>query len=175
MKKSKITGLPAEVKKWLDTALVDGNFSDYTALSEAIKAKGYDISKSSIHRYGSQFEERLSALKLITEQARVIVSQNPDDDDALNQALIKLTQEKLFGVLMSIDVDPAKIDIAELTRSIAGLGKTSLSAKKHAMQARREAKIEAANAAVKTGEKLGLSAEQLQEIRESIYAILPEK
>ena len=37
--RSKIAALPPEVKAWLDSALVDGNFSDYEALARQVEQK----------------------------------------------------------------------------------------------------------------------------------------
>ena len=109
-KKSTVETLPKEVKEWLDRALVESNFSGYKLLAGEMKARGYEISKSAIHRYGQDFEERLKTLKMVTEQARAVVQAAPDEDGAVNDALVRLTQEKLFGVLMEIEVDPAQID-----------------------------------------------------------------
>ena len=105
-KKSTVETLPKEVKEWLDRALVESNFSGYKLLAGEMKARGYEISKSAIHRYGQDFEDRLKTLKMVTEQARAVVQAAPDEDGAVNDALVRLTQEKLFGVLMEIEVDP---------------------------------------------------------------------
>lgn len=47
-KRSTVKQLPQTVKDWLDAALVENNFSDYSALEEALKARGYDISRSAV-------------------------------------------------------------------------------------------------------------------------------
>ncbi|HQB82745.1 MAG TPA: DUF3486 family protein, partial [Candidatus Rifleibacterium sp.] len=51
--RSAVTTLPTEVKEWLDKCLVESDFSGYEALSAALAEKGFQISKSSLHRYGS--------------------------------------------------------------------------------------------------------------------------
>lgn len=56
-KRSKVAALPKAVKEWLDAALVEGNFSGYEQLEAELKARGHDIGKSSLHRYGSAFEQ----------------------------------------------------------------------------------------------------------------------
>ena len=105
-RRSKILALPAAVKKWLDGALIDGNFSGYEELAAELKGRGFDISKSGLHRYGSSFDDRLRALKLVTEQAKAVVQAAPDEEDAVTEALVRLTQEKLFTVVMDLNVDP---------------------------------------------------------------------
>ncbi len=89
-KRSKIATLPPAVKGWLDTALVEGNFSGYELLEAELRTRGFAIGKSSIHRYGSAFEQKLSMLKLDSEQAGAIVTAAPDDEGAVNEALMRL-------------------------------------------------------------------------------------
>jgi hypothetical protein len=128
--RSKVEGLPKAVKEWLDRALVEGNFAGYEALSAELKARGHGISKTGLHRYGQAFEERLQALKLVTEQARAVVAAAPDEDDAVNQALVRITQEKLFSLMMDLEIDPKTVDIAKITKSIADLARSSINVKK---------------------------------------------
>ena len=128
--RSKVQALPKAVKQWLDAALVEGNFSGYELLSAELKGRGHSISKTGLHRYGQAFEERLSALKLVTEQARAVVAAAPDEDDAMNQALVRITQEKLFTLMMDLEIDPKTVDIAKITKSIADLARSSINVKK---------------------------------------------
>lgn len=71
-KRSTVKNLPQVVKDWLDAALVENNFSGYRELEEALKARGYDISKSAVHRYGQKLEQRLASIKASAEAAKVI-------------------------------------------------------------------------------------------------------
>lgn len=168
--RSKVHDLPAAVKQWLDDALVEGNFSGYEALAEELKSRGCEVSKSSLHRYGQQFEERLAALKLATEQARAVVAASPDDDDAMNQALIRVTQEKLFTLMMAMQIDPKTVDIAKITRSIADLARSSTDAKKYAREVREKAKA-AAEEVANTVKSAGLTDEAAEAIRAKILGI----
>ena len=72
----------------------------------------------------------VSALKLVTEQARAVVAAAPDEDDAMNQALVRITQEKLFTLMMDLEIDPKTVDIAKITKSIADLARSSINVKK---------------------------------------------
>lgn len=168
-----IEGLPGDVKGWLDASLVDGNFSGYEALAAELKTRGYEISKSAVHRYGQEFEERLKALRLVTEQARAVVEHSPDDEDAVTQALVRLTQEKLFSVLMDMQVDPEKVNLSGITRSIAELARSSVTVKKWAQEAR--AKIAAKMTELEGQAKAGkgrLDPETLRIVREQIYGLV---
>lgn len=174
--RSKVEQLPAEIKQWLDARLVDDGFSGYETLEDEInrrlEAAGADfrIGKSSLHRYGSDFEDRLKSLKMVTQQAKAVVTGSADDEDAVSQALIRLTQEKLFNVVLNAQVDPEKMDLAKMTRAIADLSRASITNKKFAA----EVKTRAAAAAEEVGKvvkQAGLSAETADQIRRQILGI----
>lgn len=169
-KKSTVETLPKEVKEWLDRALVESNFSGYKLLAEEMKARGYEISKSAIHRYGQDFEDRLKTLKMVTEQARAVVQAAPDEDGAVNDALVRLTQEKLFSVLMEIEVDPENVDLAKLARAVAELGKASVLQKRWLSEVRAKAEAAAANVE-KIAKKGGLSSDSVEQLRREILGI----
>lgn len=166
--RSKISGLPPAVKAWLDAALVEGNFSGYELLEADLKARGYDIGKSSIHRYGSAFEQKLATLKLASEQAKAVVKATGDDEGAVSEALMLMVQEHLFNLLNSSDRDA--IDLPKVARAVADLGRTTVTQKKWQADVRAKAAA-AADAAEKIAKKGGLSAASVAEIRRSILGI----
>lgn len=168
--RSKVHALPKAVKQWLDGALVEGNFAGYEGLADELKGRGYDVSKTSIHRYGQAFEERLATLRLVTEQAKAVVEASPDDDDAVNQALIRVTQEKLFTVMMDLKIDPRSVDIAKITRSIADLSRSSTASKEYANKVKLRAK-EAAKDIAAVAKKAGLTDEAVYEIKKRILGV----
>ncbi|MDO8769544.1 MAG: DUF3486 family protein [Burkholderiaceae bacterium] len=168
--RSKVHALPKAVKQWLDTALVEGNFAGYEGLAEELKERGFDVSKTSVHRYGQAFEERLATLRLVTEQAKAVVEASPDDDDAVNQALIRVTQEKLFTVMMDLKIDPKQVDIAKITRSIADLSRSSTASKEYANKVKLRAK-EAAKDIAAVAKKAGLTDEAVNEIKKRILGV----
>lgn len=99
-RRSKVLTLPAEVKAWLDAALVEGNFTGYQLLAEELKARGCNVSKSSLQRYGEPFQQMMAKVKLSGEQAAALMSEAGDDKGAMNDALIRMIQQKTFEVLM---------------------------------------------------------------------------
>lgn len=167
-KRSKIATLPTAVKSWLDTALVEGNFSGYEQLEAELKSRGFDIGKSSIHRYGSAFEQKLAHLKLASEQAKAVVNATGDDEGAVSEALMLMVQEHLFNLLNSSDRD--SIDLPKVARAVADLGRTTVTQKKWQTEVRARASA-AADAAEKIAKKGGLSAASVDEIRRSILGI----
>ena len=158
-RRSAVQTLPKSVKEWLDRALAENGFAGYQLLADELKERGYDISKSAVHRYGQQFEERLANLKLASEQARAIVDAAPDSENTMNDALMRLVQERLFGVLQDIEIDPRKINIGSLAKSIAELGRASVTQKKWMAEAREQARREAREEMVKRIADLGTAAD----------------
>ncbi len=165
--RTKVEALPAEVKAWLDKALVEGNFSGYEQLEDELKARGHTIGKSSLHRYGSAFEQKLASLKMASEQAKAVVTAAPDEEGAVNEALMRLVQEHLFNLLMA---DGGKMDLPKVARAVAELGKASVTQAKWRAEVRAKAEA-AAEAAARIGRKGGLSEDSVAEIRRKILGI----
>lgn len=174
--RSKVEQLPAEIKQWLDASLVAGGFAGYDLLEDEINRRlveagaQFKIGKSSIHRYGAAFEDRLKSLKMVSEQAKAVISGSQDDEDAVSQALIRMTQEKLFNVVMEMQVDPDSLNLAKLTRAIADLSRASITNKKFAAEVKSRATA-AAEEVGKVVKQAGLSAETADQIRRQILGI----
>lgn len=175
-KRSKILELPEDIKTDLDRKLIANGFGGYVALAEWLQEQGYAISKSSVHSYGQKFEERLGALKVATQQARAIVESAPDQEGAMSEALLRLTQEKLFGVLLEYQGKPDKeISLPALSKAIAELNRSSVTTKKYAADVRE--KLEAKFAALEKessdkGGKRKIDADTLRIVREEIYGVV---
>lgn len=171
-KRSKVDALPPELKEWLDAELVKRGFADYVQLAADLQAKGAEVSKSGLHRYGSKFEQRMAQLKASTEQAKAVVAASPDDEGAMNEALIRLTQDKLFGVLVELDVDPETVSLPKLTKSIADLARSSIGQKRWAAEvkaAARQELLEEQRAKLEAmPNKGGVTAETKAAIREAL-------
>lgn len=169
--RSKISKLPNPVKDWLDKALAGNGFGDYELLAAELKERGYDISKSAIHRYGQDFENRLGALRMASEQAKAIVQSSNDDEGAVSEALMRLVQEKLFQVMLEFKVDPDKpLNIASAAKAVAELARATVSQKKWQAEVRAKAVV-AADAVEAIAKKGGLSAEAMDQIRRGILGI----
>lgn len=141
--RSKVYKLPPELKEWLDAELVRRGFGDYVQLAADLKARGADISKSTLHRYGAPFERQLARVKMATEQAIALVDATPDDEDKLASAVIRVTQEKILNALMEVDLDPESVDINKLFRNAAEIGRASATNKRASREARAAIREEA--------------------------------
>ena len=141
--RSKVHTLPPELKEWLDAELVKRGFGDYIQLAADLKARGADVSKSALQRYGSPFEQRMAQLKMASEQARALVDAAPDEEDKLGSAVVRMTQEKIFTLLMDLEIDAKDVDVNKLFKNAAEIGKASVAHKRFGMEARAAAKEEA--------------------------------
>lgn len=178
--RSKVLTLPPELKEWLDAQLIRGGFSDYVQLAADLKARGESVSKSALHRYGSQFEKRMAQLKMSNEQARALVDASPDDEDKLGAAVIRLTQDRIFQLLVDLEIDPDSVDVNKLFKNAAEIGKASVTQKKFTMEARAAIEVaarkkafeEAAEKASDTAKLQGLSVEGTKALRAAIMDAL---
>lgn len=168
--RSKISRLPAQVKDWLDRSLVEGNFSGYELLEAELKSRGFDIGKSAIHRYGQEFEDKLAAIRIATEQARAITDAIPDDAGAMNDALIRLVQQKAFDTLVKMEEGASIKDIGLM---VARLSNASVKQKQWQAEARGKisAKMDELEGEAKTG-KGKFDLETLRRVREELYGIV---
>lgn len=167
--RSKVSQLPKSVKDWLDKSLIEGGFADYELLAEELKTRGYALSKSAIHRYGQDFENRLGALRMASEQAKAIVQSSPDDEGAVSEALMRLVQEKIFQVLVATDSN--SVDIPKISKAVAELTRATVSQKKWQTEVRAKAAVIADDVEA-IARKGGLSPEAMDQIRKGILGIV---
>jgi phosphohistidine phosphatase SixA len=172
-KRSAVTQLPDDVKEDLNRKLIKNGFADYQGLADWLTEQGFGISKSSIHRYGQEFESRLSAIQVATEQAKAIASAAGDEEGAMNDALIRLVQERAFDVLINLQSDNpdefAKI-FPKMGVMVARLSRASVAQKKWQAEARKKAR-EAARKVSKVLKNRGLSEDAADAIRKDILGI----
>jgi hypothetical protein len=177
-RKTTIGDLPPEVRRWLEQALSENNFTGYQQLESILRGKGYAISKSAIHRYGQKMERRFEAIRASTEAARMLTEGAPDDQDARSEGIIALVQSELFGAITDLlEAGSDEVSTAErigllsgAAKNIATLARASVNQKKFRMEI--QAKVEAAAVAVeKIARKGGLSAASADLLRQEILGI----
>lgn len=180
-KREAVGMLPDDVRSWLDKSLIQGNFSGYELLENALRERGFQISKSAIHRYGKKFERRLAAIKASTEAARMLTEGAADDQDARSEAVIALVQSELFETIVNLqeasdeDLDP--VDrlglMSKAAKNIATLSRASVNLKQYQAKVRAEdaAKLAKLEGEAKTG-KNALDLDTIKRIREELYGIV---
>lgn len=181
-RRSKIAQLPPQLKEWLDEALLRSNFSAYEQLAAELKARGAelglsaDVSKSGLHRYGSNLEKRLAAIKASTEAARLIANSAPDDADQRSAAVISLIQTEVFDVLVALQdldgADPMKRAklLATIAKNVATLSRASVGQKKHELEVRARTQA-VADKVARLAKKGGMSGATVESIKREILGI----
>jgi RNA polymerase-interacting CarD/CdnL/TRCF family regulator len=189
----KIHELPDDLKNELDRRLAEGTFRSHYVLSEWLGRNGYQISHQAINQYGRKFDLRLEAIRLATEQARIVCAQFKDDDVDMQTALLRLVQTRLFEVLSAINEqkktakakrsqkrgedqceDPgeekiATVNITALARCVSGLARAESENRKWAEHAREA--VAAASKKLEAAREKGLSPQAADQIRAVLMEI----
>lgn len=147
MKRAKIDQMPKEVRDWLDAALIETNFSGYTALTEELNRRGYQISRSSTHRYGSEVERRLAAASATAQAMRLMGKATEDKDDSRTGGLMGLLQTEIYKSLLAMKEledtegeDPVKRaeTLSKISKNASAMVRAELELKKHQKEADAE-------------------------------------
>lgn len=136
-RESSIDQLSNDDKAWLDKRFMDQGFCGYEEIAKILQERGYDISKSSVHRYGQKVEQKLAAVQASTQAAMMIADAAPDDSDMRSSAVLSLVQTELFNALIALqesenpDADPADriMLMAKAGKGIAEIAKASVNQK----------------------------------------------
>jgi hydrogenase maturation factor HypF (carbamoyltransferase family) len=183
----KIDQLPKDLKSELDRRLADGSFRSTRVLSTWLDKNGYRISHQSLTQYGKKFDRRLDAIRLATEQARIVCAQFKDDEVDMQTALLRLVQTRLFEILAAAHEETevprvkkkkgveqpvekvAPINITVLARSVSGLVRAESENRKWAEKAR--AAVAMATKKLEEARDKGLSKNAAAQIRAVLMEI----
>jgi hypothetical protein len=179
-RRAEIAHLPAEVQQWLDAALSENGFSQFDALSQQLKQRGFSISKSAVGRHSIKLADKLKRIKDLVATARTIESEAEDNQDALSGASIKLMQAEVMELMYCLqdDDDEGKTDNDQRIKLIGTLGKiipeltrASTHQKVFAEKVRKTERERAADIAKTTMKQAGLSDERADWVRAKILGI----
>ena len=107
-KRSAVEMLPDDVRRQLDDEIRKSRFSGYTQHSEWLERQGYEISRSSVHRYGKKLQETVSG----KEKIEIGMEELQAEISALNGKLENLTLKQQAQEHAFLDIRPlAKIFI----------------------------------------------------------------
>jgi len=176
----KIKRMPADLKEKLDKLLSDGTFHSCRQLAKWLGDNGFEISHAAIHKYGQKFERKLDAVRMATEQARIVCEQFKDDDVQMQSALMRLVQTRLFEVLTAANemgqgsaneegVTIAPVSITALARSVSGLVRAESEHRRWAERAR--AGVAEAEKKVDEAQAKGLSKDAAAQIKAVLLEI----
>lgn len=171
---SKVALLPDEVRRALESRLIQGAFSGYESLSDWLEEQGYEISKSVLHKHGQSLKRKLAAIRASTEAARLIAEAAPDEEDRRSEAVMSMVQSDMFAMLVALqeaeDADPQERIklLGNAARAIADLSRASINQKRHA--AAVQAKLDALLTEAQHGQN-ALDIQTLQRIRKEVYGL----
>ena len=158
---------------------IDKGFCGYEEIAAILQERGYNVSKSSVHRYGQKVEQKLAAVQASTQAAMMIADAAPDDSDMRSSAVLSLVQTELFNALVALqeadneDADPADriMLMAKAGKGIAEIAKASVNQKKWESEVKERVKA-AAKAVEKIVKKGGMSKDTVDEVKKEILGII---
>lgn len=168
--RSQIELLPEGLFDELKQRLVDSKFSDYRGHAEWLQSKGYEIRKSAVHSFGQGYQAEIERMRLSVAEAREVVKALPDSENAMNDALLRMVQHRVYQVLRDAggeDLPPKAL--AALTRAIADAGRASIAQKRHADEVRKKG----AEVIDEMAKATGLSEDQAAAWRAKFLGIAP--
>lgn len=178
-RESSIDQLSNDDKTWLDKRFIDKGFCGYEEIAAILQERGYNVSKSSVHRYGQKVEQKLAAVQASTQAAMMIAEAAPDDSDMRSSAVLSLVQTELFNALVALqeadneDADPADriMLMAKAGKGIAEIAKASVNQKKWESEVKERVQA-AAKAVEKIVKKGGMSKDTVDEVKKEILGII---
>lgn len=172
-RRSKIDGLPPQLKSELERLLADRTHGGYEALAAWLKEQGFDVSKSAVHRYDQRVQAVMSRIKASTEAARLLAQAAPDEADEHSAAVLRMVQSALFDAMTRVaeaseEADPAeqvKV-LSQAARAIAEASRASIGQKKWAEEVKTKL-----DAIEREAGRVGktLDAETLRVVKEGLY------
>ena len=165
-RRSKVdTDLPKEVREEVDRLLIEN--ATYEEISGYLKAKGHDISKSSIGRYGKNFLNLYRDIRILEDKSKAITSES-GEGMSLEEATSKLFTKQILELLFSGGIDLS--EKSKLIGEFAKLQSSSVARERLKADIKKKAE-EAAESVVETVRKGGLSEEKANEIKRKILGI----
>ncbi|HMS05333.1 MAG TPA: DUF3486 family protein [Burkholderiaceae bacterium] len=139
-RRSSVATLPAEVRRWLERALEENGFAGYEQLVALLKAKGYEISKSSLHRWGKDIQDQRAIIYAEAQNSQALSEGGADARDTRSEAIFAVAQTMLIRKLREAmlsqaegkDDDPTgtAMALARIGRDIATMARGSMDLKR---------------------------------------------
>lgn len=178
--RSAVGQLPEEIRDELNRRLVESGFSGYADLAAWLREQGYQVSKSAVHRHGSELERQFDEAMADVRRTRALAKACKDEGDAGDQgdvlsATSGILQEQLLRISIALrqaDTDPAEAakSISVVARAHADVGRMQVALQKWQEQMREKA-ASAADAVERVARRGGLTAESVDLIRREILGI----
>jgi hypothetical protein len=158
------TELPPELRQQLNRVLLEGATYDEAAVF--LNGKGYDISRSSVGRYGKEFFEAYQKIVQFEDQSRALTSAT-EKGMPMEEAVGKMLLQKVMAALVDGSADVLEVprlisDVAKLQRSHVAMAQW-----KREIEKRADAAVENIKSKSKT-----IDPDTLRIIKEEIYGLV---
>jgi hypothetical protein len=172
--KSRLLWLPRDILEQVNRMLVEvgEGRKTYEQIAEWVISKGFQTSKSAIHRY-ARWMNALEKVKLVGEQARAIIDDTGEDPMRIEEATAKLGAVVMMEVFQEA-MRGDRIDVHHIGRLMGDFAKLqSSSILRERLKDDFRGKLDkAADEVVKAVKKQGLSEEKAAEIRKKILGVV---
>lgn len=144
-RRSSVSRLPQDVRRWLERALEENGFGGYDELTALLRAKGFEISRSALHRWGQDIEQQRAAIRMETEIARALSDgSGADARDVRSEGVLALIQTGLLKGLRVLMDSKGDDDPAARVALLAKVGKDAATMVRSSVELKRfQAAIEA--------------------------------
>ena len=163
MQPGKIRQLPDEIRDELDRRLIAGAFGGYTELAAWLAEQGFEVGRSTVHRYGKALKKRIDTIRAASEQTRALIEASPDGGLAMADASIRLVHKRMFDLLLASQRMELG-EIAGLARALAATARAGISVRTELRKAMREA----ADRADQVARQDGVAPDTVARIRAAI-------
>lgn len=175
---STIELLPDDIKQQVDRELVNRHFSQLDEILDFVNSLltsrdlEMKISRAALGRYSKhKLQPLLDRIALSTKMAEAIANACPDDQGNVNEAILRLAQERLFQKLVELEQDDVTAkDLASISQAIAQIVRASTGVKKYREEVREKA-LQVAGDVQSALKKGGLSDDVAEAIRGKILGI----
>ena len=159
------TELPPDIREQVNRLLLEG--ATYDDVADFCRGKGFDISKSSVGRYGKAFFEAYQNIKQFEDQSRALTSE-VDEGLPMEEAVGKmLLQKVLSGLIDGADV----FENSRLISDVASLQRSSIALSKHKMDLEKRVQ-KVADEVAATVKSKGLTDAAADQIRKKILGVV---
>lgn len=158
--RTKIDLLPPEIRDEIDRKLIAGR--TYDEIAEWLQDQGYDISRSTVGRFGHEFFKVWQVVRKNELKAKAFAGEDADALD-LEQAVSKMLMSEVFDQVTEGKVKNLK-DVSNTLKSVAQLQRSSVFRERYRKEIQEEANRKAAKAAKDVARQEGLSEEAISRI-----------
>ena len=165
--RGKVAALPVDVRRRLDTMIVEKGFGDYAGAADWLAGEGHPMHKATLARHGRKLRRHTERLRTAAAQARALLAAAPEDSAVIDEAALIQTRAILFEALLKAD-DATPQELLAVIRAIAGVDRALAAVRKERRDFRGRSPAE------RREPERGLSVEALRRIREQAYGITEE-